>query len=96
MPANVTTFNDGATTSVVNTYLYNKRRLLTGESQAQTGNVATWSIGYGYSTTGATASLSYPTGLAVTYAPMPWASPRRWPAPPRPSPAGSAISPMAR
>jgi RHS repeat-associated protein len=69
LPDTVTTFNVGGASSVVNSYLYDKRRLLVGETQSQTGNPDTWSIGYGYSVNGAPASVSYPTGLAVTYNP---------------------------
>jgi hypothetical protein len=45
--------NDGGASNVVNSYGYNKRRLLVGETQAQSDASETWSIGYGYSTTGA-------------------------------------------
>jgi hypothetical protein len=38
--------NHAGASSVVNTYAYNKRRLLTGESQASGSN--TWTVGYGY------------------------------------------------
>ena len=65
----VTTYNDAGASTVVNAYSYNKRRLLIGESQAQTGNTDTWSIGYGYDANAAPASLVYPTGLTVTYLP---------------------------
>ncbi|GAB3101309.1 hypothetical protein GCM10027159_25770 [Lysobacter terrae] len=66
----ITTYNDpGSTTPVVNTYTYNKRRLLTGESMSQPGWY-TWGLGYTYDTNGALLGQSYPTtGLYVDYAP---------------------------
>jgi hypothetical protein len=67
LPDAVTTYNDGGATSVVNTYAYNKRRLLTGESQASGSN--TWTVGYGYDTNGNLSTLVYPDSLTVNYAP---------------------------
>lgn len=64
----ITTFNDGGTTSVVNAYDYNKRRLLTGESVSQPGWYA-WGIGYGYDANASMSTQTYPTGLMVNYAP---------------------------
>jgi RHS repeat-associated protein len=58
---------------VVNTYAYNKRRLLTGESQASGSN--TWTVGYGYDGNASLSTLVYPDDLAapgartVAYAP---------------------------
>lgn len=75
LPASVTTYNDAGASSVVNTYAYNKRRLLTGESQASGSN--TWTVGYGYDGNASLSTLVYPDSLTVSYAPMPWASPRR-------------------
>jgi YD repeat-containing protein len=69
LPAAVTTYNDGGTSNVVNSYVYDKRRLLTGETQAQSDASETWSIGYGYSNTGAPSSVTYPAGMTVTFAP---------------------------
>ncbi len=49
------------------TYTYNKRQLPTGESLAIDGN--TFAIGYGYSALGHRASMTYPSGLLVNFAP---------------------------
>ncbi len=68
LPAQVTTWNDAGSSSGVNAYNYNKRRMLTSESSGQTGWY-TWSIGYGYDANGALASQAYPTGLSINYAP---------------------------
>ncbi|QBG91778.1 RHS repeat-associated core domain-containing protein [Xanthomonas oryzae] len=68
LPAQVMTWNDAGSSSVVNSYNYNKRRMLTSESSGQTGWY-TWSIGYGYDANGALASQAYPTGLSINYAP---------------------------
>lgn len=65
--AQVTTWNVQGTETTVNTYQYNKRALLVGESAAATGRPA-WSVGYGYDPQGALSSLLYPSGLIVTYA----------------------------
>ncbi|WP_396617484.1 RHS repeat domain-containing protein [Lysobacter soli] len=67
LPLNVTTYNDGGATSVVNAYGYNKRRLLVDESAQQTGY--TWTMGYGYDGNGTVASISHPDGEVVTFAP---------------------------
>lgn len=67
-PSQVVTNNDGGATQTVNTYAYNKRRLLTAETSGQVG-AFNWSLGYGYDANGALASITYPSGLAVTYAP---------------------------
>ena len=68
LPATVTTWNDGGTSTVVNGYTYNKRRMLTGEGQQQTGS-PTWSIGYGYDANGYLSSLVYPDGQIIDYLP---------------------------
>lgn len=69
LPASITTYNDaGNGAPVVNAYDYNKRRMLTGESVAQTGWYA-WGIGYGYDANGALLNNTYPTGLVVNYSP---------------------------
>lgn len=68
LPKSVTTWNEGGTNAVVNAYVYNKRRMLIGESVQQLGWY-TWGIGYGYNANGHLASQSYPTGLTVNYAP---------------------------
>lgn len=63
----VTTWNDQGKQTTVNSFQYNKRNLLVGESAASTGR-PTWSMGYGYDTQGALASMVYPGGLTVSYA----------------------------
>lgn len=61
--------NDGPSAgSVDQTYTYNRRRLLTGESLSQRGWY-TWNAGYGYDANGHLASQGYPTGLVVNYSP---------------------------
>lgn len=64
----VTTINPPSLMPVVNSYSYNRRRLLTSESIQQTGWY-TWHLGYGYDTHGHLANHSYPTGLHVNYSP---------------------------
>ncbi|KAF1705835.1 wall associated protein, partial [Pseudoxanthomonas sacheonensis] len=67
--ATAATDNEGSALGRVNNaYTYNKRRMLTGESVSQPGWY-TWSIGYGYDANGSLASQTYPTGLAINYAP---------------------------
>ncbi|RMH87368.1 RHS repeat protein, partial [Lysobacter pythonis] len=61
--------NDGpGRATVSNEYVYNKRRLLTGESQAQS-DWYTWSLGYGYNAYGHLSTQRYPDGLVVNYQP---------------------------
>ena len=67
-PAQVTTLNDAGSTTVVNAYTYNKRRLLTGESISQPGWY-TWSSGNGFDANANLSTLTYPAGLSVDYAP---------------------------
>ena len=62
----VTTWNVQGNESVTNTYQYNKRNLLVGETVQITGRPA-WSVGYGYDPQASLASVLYPSGLAVTY-----------------------------
>jgi YD repeat-containing protein len=62
----IVTANDGILAT--NTYDYNKRRLLTGESLTQDGG-STWSIGYRYDALGHLDSHTYPSGRSVAYAP---------------------------
>ncbi len=66
LPATITAANGTAT--VVNTYTYNKLRLLTGESSGTAGWY-TWAMGYGYTANGHLSSQVYPSGQTVTYAP---------------------------
>jgi len=62
----VTTWNVQGNEAVTNTYQYNKRNLLVGETVSITGRPA-WSVGYGYDSQGSLASVLYPSGLTVTY-----------------------------
>lgn len=66
--ASITTLNDGGANSVVNTYTYNKRRLLRAETSGIPGWY-NWNIFYDYNANGDLALLTYPTGLVVNYAP---------------------------
>lgn len=66
-PSQVVTENAGSR-QVINTYAYNKRGLITGETMQQQG-VGIWTMGYGYDGNAAMASLQYPSGLQVTLAP---------------------------
>ncbi|WP_175502021.1 RHS repeat-associated core domain-containing protein [Pseudoxanthomonas sp. YR558] len=69
LPRKVTTHNDGLNAGVVeNDYVYNKRRLLTGESSTQLGWY-TWALGYGYDGNGSLSTQTYPTGLVISYVP---------------------------
>lgn len=63
-----TTLNEGGATSVVNTYSYNHRRLLTSESSSQSG-WQPWSLGYGYNANGDLSTHVYQNGPTVSYAP---------------------------
>ncbi len=63
-----TAYNDSGTTTATSSYQYNKLRLLSGESLAQTG-APTRSIGYGYSPNGHLAGQTYPSGRYIDYAP---------------------------
>lgn len=69
LPLQVTTWNEtGGHAAIVNDYVYNKRRLLVGES-VHLPNWYVWGLGYGYDANGSLATQTYPTGLAITYAP---------------------------
>ena len=68
LPAQITTQNGDGTAAVVNTYVYNKRRLPTGETLSQDG-VLSLSLGQGYSANGHLAAQTWPQGLQVTFAP---------------------------
>ncbi|UHQ23257.1 RHS repeat-associated core domain-containing protein [Lysobacter sp. 5GHs7-4] len=71
LPATITTYNGSNNTwPWINAYHYNKRRLLDGQgdSISQPGWY-TWSLGYGYDRNGHLSVQTYPTGLAVGYAP---------------------------
>jgi len=62
----ITTVNNGIST--YNSFTYNKRRLLVGESQGQADG-ETWAIGYGYNANGHLAAHRYPSGQTIDYAP---------------------------
>ncbi len=65
----ITTYNETAQGGAVeNNFTYNKRRLLTSESQVQPDRPV-WGMGYTYSASAALATLVYPSGLSVNYAP---------------------------
>ncbi|WP_460733221.1 RHS repeat-associated core domain-containing protein [Lysobacter tyrosinilyticus] len=72
LPASIATLNSAPSiyngSQVINTYTYNKRRLLTGESTTQPGWY-TWSAGYSYNSNAHLMGQTYPTGLYVDYAP---------------------------
>lgn len=69
LAASVAVTNEASGTApVVTTYTYNSRRLPATESINQPGWY-TWAIGYSYDSLGNLASRSYPTGLAVDFAP---------------------------
>ncbi|MCO5094655.1 MAG: RHS repeat protein, partial [Xanthomonadaceae bacterium] len=57
------------------TYAYNKRRLPTSESLALGGR--TFAIGYGYTGLGDVSTLTYPSGLSVSFAPNALGQPRQ-------------------
>ncbi|MBF6025163.1 hypothetical protein IU514_14110 [Lysobacter niastensis] len=67
---------DASGIAVTNSYTYNRRRLLTGESLEGPGGIA-WSIGYGYDSAGHLAAQTYPSGTTVEYAPNAWGQPTR-------------------
>lgn len=69
LATSVTTSNDGVGQGqVVNTYQYNRRRLLTSETVTLPSGYA-WSIGYQYDRNAAVAGHTLPDGLQVNYAP---------------------------
>jgi len=75
-PSRVVTQSEGGVNETVNTYAYNKRGLLTGETTGQTG-LFNWTLGYVYDNNGALASNTYPSGLLVDYAPNALGQPTR-------------------
>lgn len=77
LPASVVTWNDGGSNWVTNSYSYNHRRLLAGESQSISDGIATWAFGYGYTANGHLASLVYPGNLTIDYAPNALGQPTR-------------------
>ena len=62
----VTTANAGV--SSYNSYAYNRRRLPIGESVGHADGEA-WALGYGYNPNGHLASVRYPSGQTVPFAP---------------------------
>ncbi|WP_238692204.1 RHS repeat domain-containing protein [Xanthomonas arboricola] len=62
----ITTINGGVAS--YNSYTYNRRRLLVGESQGQADG-ETWAISSIYNANGHLAMQRYPTGMTVDYAP---------------------------
>lgn len=75
-PSSVTTANQFGASHTVNTYTYNKRRLLISETTGQVGGY-TWALGYGYDANGALASVRYPSGDDLTFAPNALGQPTR-------------------
>lgn len=66
-PKTITTSNDGPGQAlVVNTYDYNRRGLLIGESSGQP-NWYSWGVGYSYHRNGHQQGVRYPTGLYVDF-----------------------------
>lgn len=68
LPAEVQTANDGGANHTINTYTYNKRRLLVGESTSQAGWF-TWALGYAYDANGARSGIQYPSGTYIALDP---------------------------
>ncbi|KAA9132078.1 RHS repeat-associated core domain-containing protein [Marinihelvus fidelis] len=68
LPATIETNNSNGGTKVTNAYAYNKRRMPISES-VQRDYDAAWTIGYAYNANGHLATLTYPSTLAVSYAP---------------------------
>jgi RHS repeat-associated protein len=68
LPAQVTTWNEGGANTVVNTYTYNKRRLLIGETVSVNGG-APVAVGYSYDANGSMAGQVRPGGLSLQYQP---------------------------
>lgn len=68
LPNYVNTVNEDGDATVINTYIYNHRRLLTDETQSQPG-LGGKSLGYTYDSNGALASITYPDSRSVSFAP---------------------------
>ena len=69
LPTSVTAYNSANNTiPVVTSYVYNKRRMLVGESLGQPGWY-NWGVGYNYDNIGNLRWQSYPDGLVIDYAP---------------------------
>lgn len=67
-PNQIITADLASSTQAINTYTYNKRRLLTAETAGQAGGY-NWLLGYGYDANGVIAGVQYPSGMYVNYAP---------------------------
>lgn len=77
LPLQVVTDNDGPGQGrVINSYTYNRRRLLAGESLVQPSRPS-WTIGYAYDIHGSLAAHVYPDGTPVDYAPNALGQPTR-------------------
>ncbi|SFV29103.1 RHS repeat-associated core domain-containing protein [Pseudoxanthomonas sp. YR558] len=68
LPQSITTNNVSGGDQVINRYYYNQRRLLTTEHSEQPGWY-TWPIVYTYDRNASLATQTYPTNLAISYAP---------------------------
>lgn len=66
LPEMVTTYNDG--NEVTNSYVYNNRRLLTGEGMLPDTVQTSWAIGYGYDGLGHITTETRPGSVTLTYA----------------------------
>jgi YD repeat-containing protein len=67
-PSKIVTSDVASATQAVNAYVYNKRRMLTGETSSQVGGYG-WSASYDYDGIGNLAGIHYPSGMYVAYAP---------------------------
>ncbi|MDQ3523545.1 MAG: RHS repeat-associated core domain-containing protein, partial [Chloroflexota bacterium] len=76
LPSRIVTYNDGGATSAVNTYQYNRRRLMSVDKFEHPGWYW-WSIGSTYDVNGNLASHTYPSGQSVAYAPNAMGQPTR-------------------
>ncbi|MGE8226453.1 MAG: wall-associated protein [Stenotrophomonas sp.] len=76
LPSQIITQDVTSATQAINTYTYNKRRLLTAETVGQSGGY-NWALGYGYDANGTLAGVQYPSGLYVDYAPNALGQPTR-------------------
>ncbi|MEA5668061.1 wall-associated protein [Stenotrophomonas sp. MH1] len=76
LPSQIITQDVASATQAINTYTYNKRRLLTAETVGQSGGY-NWALGYGYDANGSLAGVQYPSGLYVDYAPNALGQPTR-------------------
>ncbi|MFS8436584.1 RHS repeat protein [Xanthomonas campestris pv. campestris] len=68
LPASISTSNTSDALPVINSYQYNRRRLLVQESQ-QHAELGLRSMNYAYDANGALSGHTYPSGRVVDYAP---------------------------